>query len=125
MNTAANAKEYLEGAGLSYVEAVVTNSSEVQQAAQSLAEEVDAIFVPNDSMIQSAMPLVAEVAREAKIPVYGSSAVMVDSGAFATIAISDREIGAMTADMALEYLNGTQRRRNPVRSCPGFGYSDQ
>ena len=32
---------------------------------------------------------------------------MVDSGAFATIAISDTEIGAQTADMALEYLNGT------------------
>ena len=118
VNTAANAKEYLEGAGLSYVEAVVTNSSEVQQAAQSLAEEVDAIFVPNDSMIQSAMPLVAEVAREAKIPVYGSSAVMVDSGAFATIAISDREIGAMTADMALEYLNGTSVEEIPSVVVP-------
>ena len=81
--------------------------SEVQQAAQSLAGEVDAIFVPNDSVIQSAMPMVTEVARDAKIPVYGSSAVMVDSGAFATIAISDTEIGAQTADMALEYLNGT------------------
>ena len=51
--------------------------------------------------------MVTEVARDAKIPVYGSSAVMVDSGAFATIAISDTEIGAQTADMALEYLNGT------------------
>ena len=53
------------------------------------------------------MPQVAQVAREAKIPVYGSSAVMVSSGAFATISISDTEIGAQTADMALEYLNGT------------------
>ena len=43
--------------------------------------------------------MVTEVARDAKIPVYGSSAVMVDSGAFATIAISDTEIGAQTADM--------------------------
>lgn len=118
VNTAANAKEYLDGAGLSYVEAVVTNSSEVQQAAQSLAEEVDAIFVPNDSMIQSAMPLVAEVAREAGIPVYGSSAVMVDSGAFATVAISDKEIGAMTADMALEYLDGTAVEDIPAVVVP-------
>ncbi len=107
VSTVENAKEYLDEHGLSYKEAVVTNSSEVQQAAQSLAGEVDAIFVPNDSVIQSAMPMVTEVARDAKIPVYGSSAVMVDSGAFATIAISDKEIGAQTADMALEYLNGT------------------
>lgn len=107
VSTVENAKKYLDDQGLSYKEAVVTNSSEVQQAAQSLAGEVDAIFVPNDSVIQSAMPMVTEVTRDAKIPVYGSSAVMVDSGAFATIAISDTEIGAQTADMALEYLNGT------------------
>ena len=107
VSTVENAKKYLDDQGLSYKEAVVTNSSEVQQAAQSLAGEVDAIFVPNDSVIQSAMPMVTEVARDAKIPVYGSSATMVDSGAFATIAISDTEIGAQTADMALEYLNGT------------------
>ncbi len=107
VTTAANAKAYLEGQGLKAVEAVVTASSEVQQAAQNLADQVDAIFVPNDSMVQSAMPQVAEVAREAKIPVYGSSAVMVQSGAFATISVSDTEIGAMTADMADTYLKGT------------------
>ena len=68
--------------GLSYKEATVTNSSEVQQAAQSLVGSVDAIFVPNDSVIQASMTLVTEVARDAKIPVDGSSATMVDSGAF-------------------------------------------
>lgn len=63
VSTVENAKKYLDDQGLSYKEAVVTNSSEVQQAAQSLAGEVDAIFVPNDSVIQSAMPMVTEVAR--------------------------------------------------------------
>ena len=76
VNTAESAKKYCEENGLEYKEAVVTNSSEVQQAAQSLADSVDAIFIPNDSVIQSAMPLVTEVARSAKIPVYGSSATM-------------------------------------------------
>lgn len=106
VNTAEDAKRYCDENGLSYKEAVVTNSSEVQQAAQSLADSVDAIFIPNDSVIQSAMTLVTEVARDAKIPVYGSSATMVDSGAFATIAISDRAIGAQSADMAIQYLEG-------------------
>lgn len=106
VSTVEKAKEYLDSKGLSYVEQVVTNSSEVQQAAQALMGQVDAVFVPNDSMIQSAMSLVTEAAREAKVPVYGSSAVMVESGAFATIAVSDREIGAMTAEMTKEYLDG-------------------
>ena len=107
VNTIEAAKEYCDANGLSYKEATVTNSSEVQQAAQSLVGSVDAIFVPNDSVIQASMTLVTEVARDAKIPVYGSSATMVDSGAFATVAISDKGIGAMSADMAVQILDGT------------------
>ena len=118
VTTIKNAKEYLDKQGLQYVEQVVTNSSEVQQAAQTLAGNVDAIFVPNDSVIQAAMPLVAEVARDAKIPVYGSSAVMVDSGAFATVAITDTEIGAISADMAIQYFKGTSIADIPAQIVP-------
>lgn len=118
VNTVNAAKEFLAANGLAYIEAVVTNSSEVQGAAQSLVGEADAIFVPNDSMIQSAMPLVAEVARDAKIPVYGSSAVMVNTGAFATIAIDDREIGAMSAEMAVRILEGAAVSEVPAVVVP-------
>ena len=118
VNTIEDAKKYCDENGLHYVEAVVTNSSEVQQAAQSLLEKVDAIFVPNDSMIQSAMPNVAELARDAKVPVYGSSAVMVDSGAFATIAVNDKEIGAISADMAIAYLEGKNIEDIPAITVP-------
>ena len=38
---------------------------------------------------------------------------MVDSGAFATISISDKEIGAISADMADKILQGT-----PVADVP-------
>ncbi len=64
------------------------------------------------------MPLVTEVARDEKIPVYGSSATMVDSGAFATIAISDRAIGAQSADMAIRYLEGTAIEDIPAVVVP-------
>lgn len=105
--TAENAKKYLSENGYEYVEKTVTSAGEVQTAAEVLADQCDAIFVPNDSIIQSAMPVVSQAARDKKIPVYGSSAVMVESGAFATKAISDTKIGAITADKCVEYLNGT------------------
>jgi putative ABC transport system substrate-binding protein len=91
----------------------------VQQAAQSLVGRVDAMFIPNDSVVQTALTAVAEVAKDAKIPVYGSSAVMVASGAFATISISDTEIGSMTADMSNEFLTGT-----PIADIPAVVVSD-
>ncbi len=111
VNTANKAKEYVETA--------VTNSSEVQQAAQQLCAESDAIFIPNDAVIQSAMPVVAAAAKDAGIPVYGSSAVMVDEGAFATIAISDTEIGAISADLAVAILGGKSPADVPVVEVPG------
>lgn len=118
VNTVNDAKEYLDSVGCNYVEGVVTNSSEVQQAAQSMVGKVDAIFIPNDSLIQDAMPMVTEIARGAKIPVYGSSAVMVESGAFATIAVSDKEIGAISADKAIEYFEGTAITNIPAEVVP-------
>jgi putative ABC transport system substrate-binding protein len=120
VTTIEKAKAYMDENGLSYKESVVTASSEVQQAAQSLAGEVDAFFIPNDSMVQSAMPQVAEVAKDAKIPVYGSSAVMVASGAFATISIDDITIGSMTADMADKYLKGTKMEEIPAVTFTEF-----
>ncbi len=113
VTTAAKAREYMDANGLSYVEAIVTNVSEVQMAVDTLLEKVDAIFVPNDSVIQTAMSVVADSAAEMGVPVYGSSAVMVESGAFATISIGDRQIGAITADMLHAYLNGT-----PIEEIP-------
>lgn len=118
VTTAENAIAYLEENGIAYVEQTVTSASEVQTAAEALALEVDAIFVPNDSIIQSAMPLVSQVARENQIPVYGSSAVMVQSGAFATKAISDTKIGAITADKCIEYLEGTPIEEIPAEVVP-------
>lgn len=118
VTTIENAKNYLDEKGLRYVEQIVTNSSEVQQAAQALVGNVDAIFVPNDSVIQAAMPLVAEVARDAKIPVYGSSAVMVNSGAFATVAITDIEIGMISADMAIAHFEGKEMSEIPALVVP-------
>lgn len=118
VNTIGSAKDYCDGKDIDYKEATVTNSSEVQQAVESLVGKVDAIFIPNDSVIQSSMSLVTSVARENKIPVYGSSATMVDSGAFATVAISDKEIGAMSADMAADILGGKKVSEVPAVVVP-------
>ena len=120
VTTVEKAKVYFDTNGIQYVEAVVPDSSEVQQATQSLIGKVDAIFVPNDSKVQAAMPQVADIAKTAQIPVYGSSAVMVESGAFATISISDIEIGALSADMADQVLKGTQIDQIPAITVSNF-----
>lgn len=118
--TVEKAKEYLDANGFTYQEATVTNSSEVQQAAEALVGKVDAIYVPIDSMVQSAMPQVAEIAREAGVPVYGSAPVMVASGALATVSTSDTEVGAASADIADKYFRGTPIAEIPAVALDNF-----
>ncbi|MCI6021480.1 MAG: ABC transporter substrate-binding protein [Clostridia bacterium] len=121
VNTVKDAKSYLDGKGLKYVEAVVTNSSEIQQAAESLVGSVDAIFVPNDSVVQSGMAQITEITRKNKIPVYACSATTVQSGAFATVAMNDKQIGSQSADMAVEILGGKKVADVPSVVVPASG----
>lgn len=121
VNTVKDAKSYLDGKGLKYVEAVVTNSSEIQQAAESLVGSVDAIFVPNDSVVQSGMAQITEITRKNKIPVYACSATTVQSGAFATVAMNDKQIGSQSADMAVEILEGRKVADVPSVVVPASG----
>ena len=113
VTTIRKAKDYLDTQKVSYIEATVTNSSEVQQASESLVRRTSAIYIPIDSMVQSAMPQVAQIAKDAKIPVYGSSPVMVVSGALATVSVGDYYMGGISAEMADTYFKGT-----PITSIP-------
>lgn len=101
-----NLKEYAEKNGMKVVEATITNSSEAQQAASSLAGKVDAMFSPIDNTVASAMPIVAQVANKAKIPYYVGADSMVKDGGLATFGINYTVLGQETANMAAEILNG-------------------
>ena len=118
--TVQKAKAYLDEIKVAYVEATVANSSEVQQAAEFLAGKADAIYVPIDSMVQSAMPQVARAALDKKKPVYGSSPVMVASGALATVSLGDRYMGGVSAEMADKYFKGTPITDIPAIRLDGF-----
>lgn len=61
-------KVALNAAGIAFEEATVINSSEVTTAAQSLVGKVDAIFSPIDNTVAYAMPNLAQIAIEAKLP---------------------------------------------------------
>ncbi len=119
---ARKAKDYLDKNGYESVESTVTNSSEVQQAAQVLAGKVDAIFVPTDSTVQSAMAQLVEVANGKKIPVYGSDPVMVKSGALACVSVSNKQLGERSAEMADEILKGKAAADVPAEAMTDYQF---
>lgn len=111
-----NLKEYAAKNGMEVIGGTVTNSSEVQQVAQSLAGQVDAIFSPIDNTIASAMPVVAQVAEAAKKPVYVGADSMVKDGGLATYGINYVVLGQETANMAVEILGGKNPSDMPVKT---------
>lgn len=111
-----NLKEYASKNGMEVIEGTVTNSSEVQQVAQSLAGQVDAIFSPIDNTIASAMPVVAQVTENTKTPMYVGADSMVKDGGLATYGINYTILGQETGNMAVEILNGKKPGDMPVKT---------
>ncbi|NLZ39211.1 MAG: ABC transporter substrate-binding protein [Firmicutes bacterium] len=99
-------KSFAQQQGLTVVDATVSNTSEVQQATLSLVGKVEAIFIPIDNTVASAMPVVAEVARQAKLPVYVGADSMVKDGGLATYGINYETLGRETGKMASRVLSG-------------------
>lgn len=118
--TAQKAKADLEHRGLKVEEGTITNSSEVASATSALLAKNDALFVPNDNTVASAMPTVSELAIEAGKPVYASADSLVHDGALATVGVNYTEVGRQTGDMAAAVLKGTAVKDLPVREMDRF-----
>jgi putative ABC transport system substrate-binding protein len=100
--------------GLEIVEATVTNKSEVNQAALSLVERVDAIYVPTDNTVAAAISAVVKVANPAGVPVFGSERAHVEQGGLATFGIDYYLLGKQTAQVANEILQGKNPGEIPI-----------
>ena len=101
----ADAKLYLEGKGIEYVEQTATTNDEVVAAAASLiAQGVDAIFTPTDNVIMSAELAIYEDLAKAGIPHYTGADSFVRNGAFTTCGVNYTQLGARTADLAYEAI---------------------
>ena len=114
------AKVLADQYGFTYEESTITSTSELQQAAEILAGKVDAIYTPIDNGIASAMPVLAEIGRAAKIPVYVGADSMVKDGGYATIGVNYEDLGKKTGEMAAKALNGTPISELPVATLDNF-----
>lgn len=108
-------KAYLDENGCTYEEATVTNVSEVQQATEALLDQCEGIFVPIDNTVASAMSVVADLAKQAKKPVYVAADSLVHDGGLASAGVNYTQLGAQTAEMALQVLQGADVSAMPVQ----------
>lgn len=110
------AKEVAGKMGLKLVEATVSTTADVNQAAGSLAGRVDAIYVPTDNTAVAALETILQVAEESKIPVIAGEGDSVKRGALATFGIDYYELGRQTAEMAIKVLKGEDPGKMPIET---------
>lgn len=103
------AKEACEKIGVGFVEVAISNSSEVRQAAQSIVDRVDAIYIATDNAVISALPSVDEVCSDAGIPLMAADPSNV-SGLDCMIAwgFDYYSLGTATGEMIEEIINGAE-----------------
>jgi putative ABC transport system substrate-binding protein len=105
--------------GVTIVEATADNSAAVQSAAASLVGDVDAIYVPTDNTIVSALDAVIGVGEDAGVPVFAGDTDTVANGAIATIGFDYYEHGLQAGAIVVRILNGEDPGTIPVQFATG------
>lgn len=100
--------------GLEIIEATAIQSSAVIDAARSLVGKADAIYVPTDSTVVSAIEAVIKVGQEADLPVIAADTSSVERGAIAALGFNYFDIGHAAGEHAVAILNGTDPATLPV-----------
>lgn len=105
-------REVAEAAGVEVATATVVNSSEVQQAAESL--DVDAYWVGNDNTVVSAIESLVQVAEANGRFLFTSDADSVERGAAASYSTDYKAQGTQTAELIVRILEGEDPAEVPV-----------
>ena len=114
----ADAITFCEANNIAYVEKTGTTTAEISTAADALvAEQVDAVFTPQDNTVMTAELAIFEKFQTAGIPHYTGADSFALNGAFCGYGVNYYNLGLETADMAVEILvNGKKPADMAVRT---------
>ena len=101
--------------------AFITSINDIKTMTQSLVSKgVDAVYLPTDNNIASAITTVTEVTNAAGIPTICGEEGMVSGGGIITLGINYFELGKITGQMAADVLNGAETSTMAVKSLTEF-----
>lgn len=109
-------REEAKAQGFKLIESTPVKSSDIQAAVLMLVGKVDAIYVPLDNMIVSAMASVSGLALKYSLPLFSADSGSVKDGAFACLGYSYVQVGHKTGEIVGEILEGRDPNEIPVAS---------
>ena len=98
--------EIAQEMGLDTQVMTVSSTNDVSQVGATLASQVDAIWVPTDNTVASAMNTLVSAADSNGIPIFPAVDTMVEEGGLATVGLDQYKLGRLTGEMVVAILNG-------------------
>ncbi|MBO4729832.1 MAG: ABC transporter substrate-binding protein [Spirochaetaceae bacterium] len=109
-------KQGCKEAGLELVTQAISQSSEVKQAAETIINRVDGIYLTTDNTVFSAIASLVDVFGRAKKPIFsGDVTAAKDGGIFMASGFNYYKAGRATGEIVVKILNGTKPDTIPVR----------
>ncbi|WP_309085448.1 ABC transporter substrate-binding protein [Chelativorans sp.] len=112
-------REAAEKEGIAVVEAPANKSADVQNAARSAVGKVEALYVPTDNTIVSALEALVGVAEENDIPLISGDTDSVERGTLASVGFDYHQVGKQTAEVVVRVLKGEKPGEIPVTFASG------
>ncbi|MDF7672777.1 tryptophan ABC transporter substrate-binding protein [Lactobacillus sp. ESL0701] len=100
----------------------IANTNDLQQVANQMVSQVDAIYAPQDNGVASAMKTLVNVANNANIPVFPCAETMMPDGGLTSYVISQQEMGRIAGVMAAKVLRGKNPATYPVATVKSGYY---
>ena len=98
------------------VDATVSKTSEVYQAAKSLVGRVDAVFVPTDNTVVESLESAVKVCAESDLPMFSADVDSVKRGSIAAMGFDYYKHGRQTGAMAKRIFMGAKPGNTPVET---------
>jgi putative ABC transport system substrate-binding protein len=109
------AKKACAELGIEFIESTVTNSSEVKQAAQTIAGRVDAFYLSTDNTVISAISAVVDVAKANKLPIMSADPSSAEKfEVLAAWGFDYYKMGRATGKLIAKILNGEKTENIPT-----------
>jgi len=96
----------LKAKDIEIVESASPTTNEVILATKKLVGKVDAIYVPNDTTVVSALETIVKIGQETQTPVFAGETGAVARGVIGSVGLDYVAVGKVAGNMAADILTG-------------------
>ena len=92
----------------------IASTNDLNQVAEQMVSQVDAIYVPTDNTVASAMQTLVSTANAKKVPVFPAVDTMVKAVGLATLSLNKYKLGGEPWKLPAAILNGKNPADTPI-----------